>query len=553
MRKINILLATILVLAIAPKLYSATIYIDPTNNYGSQTGTINQPFSSWDAVSIESGNIYLQKSGTTCYINGDIAFSGKSNITLGTYDGTTRAKIVSAGSGNHIINIGSSSGITVKDLEITTTGDWISAIHINGSSSSGNLIDNCHLHGTEWGVRILTTASGNRIMNSTIHDIGDDGIYVKDASSIVIGYCTIYDINKKYLVNPDQSYSAGDGIQLASVNSMNFHIHNNMIDHSSMGNKFCFIAWGNNYTGIIENNVMIGNAVNQTSAIYLSPTTQTVTVRYNTIKNSNYGIYSYAQHLDAYYNVFAANKTAVHLMPGYTLSARNNVFYNNTNNGVSTTNGSTANLKNNIFNINSGTAKAIKNGGTMQSDNNLFNTEQQGFINDFATLSAWRNSTGNDANSTVGNPQFVDPANQNFHLQGQSPAVNLGSEVGLVRDFFGTDVPLMGSPDAGICEYDGGMVTSTLPDEWMRGAELKKEMMVFPNPSVDGRFAVSFGKVYPTMRLEVFDIQGRLVKNLKYTEQSAATLDMTTQPNGTYIIRLDSGTEMKTLKAVKND
>lgn len=455
-----ILLTVLLVLVYSTMLFSATIYIDPTNTASNQNGTITNPYNSWSKVTFTNGDTYLQKSGTTFTTNSSISITNKSNITLGSYGTGSDAKIVASGTGYYIINITSSSNIIVTDLEITSSGSWKSGVIIQGTNSSNNLVTNSLIHNTEWGVRILTTSSGNKVMHSTIHNIGDDGIYVKDASSIEIGFCNIYDVNKKFLINPDQSYSAGDGIQIASTNSVNFNIHDNIIDHSSMGNKFCIIVWGGNFTGIIENNTLIGTP--STSGIYISPTTSTVTVRYNTIKNSNYGIYSYAQNLDAYYNVFSENKSGINILPSYSLNARNNVFYNNINTGVSATSNTNVTLKNNIFQINSG-AKAINAQGTISSNNNIFNQEQSGFINGHSTLNAWKNASGNDAASLVGNPNFASPSSGDFHLQSTSLAINKGANVNLSRDFFGGSVPQSGTPDAGIHEVVGGQGSGNNP------------------------------------------------------------------------------------------
>lgn len=451
-----ILLTLFLVLAYSTMLFSETFYIDPSNTASNQNGSITNPYNSWTKVSFVNGNTYLQKNGTTYTTSSSITVNGKSNITIGSYGSGSKAKIVASGSGSHIINITSSSNVSVNDLEISSNNrSWTTGVIIQGTNSSNNLVNNCLIRSVEWGVRVVTSGSGNRIMQSTIHDIGDDGIYVKDASSIEIGFCNIYDVNKKYLTNPDQSYSAGDGIQIASTNNMNFNIHDNTIDHSSMGNKFCIIAWGNNYTGIIENNILIGNAAKVVSGIYLSPTTKTVTVRYNEVRSSNYGIYSYAQTLDAYYNVFSANKVGISVLPSYNLNARNNVFYNNTTSAVSSASNTGITLKNNIFNINSG-QKAIQSSGSVSSNNNVFSQQHSGMINGYSTLAAWVSASGNDGASLVGNPSFLNPGSNDFHVQTNSPAVNKGTNVNLSRDFYGGSVPQSGTPDCGIHEVVGG-------------------------------------------------------------------------------------------------
>lgn len=454
-----LIIILLLVTIFTSKAFSATIYIDPTNTASNQNGTIENPFNSWSKVTFTSGNTYLQKSGTTFSTTTGITISSKSGITIGAYGTGNKPKIVSSGTGNHILNISSSSNITIKDLEITSVGNWISSIIIQGTGASNNLIDNCTVYNTQWGIRVVTSSAGTRIMNSTVYKTGDDGIYAKDVSSIEIGFCKIYDINQKYFTNTDQSYSAGDGIQLASVNSMNFNIHDNHIDHSSTGNKFCIIAWGENYNGIIENNTLIGNASKVVSAIYLSPTTGTVTVRYNNIKNGSYGIYSYTKNLDAYYNNFSNNNAAIQVMSGYNLNARNNVFYNNTRSAVSSGTSTSVTLRNNIFNLSSG-SKAISTQGTISSNNNLFNIEQSGFINGHSTLSSWKSASGNDGSSITGNPSFVNAVGGDFKVQSSSPAINRGAMVNLTRDFFGSPVPQSGTPDIGIHEA-GGTVTVT--------------------------------------------------------------------------------------------
>ena len=39
-------------------------------------------------------------------------------------------------------------------------------------------------------------------------------------------------------------------------------------------------------------------------------------------------------------------------------------------------------------------------------------------------------STGNDKHSLFANPQFVNPAEKNFHLQRNSPAIDKGANLG---------------------------------------------------------------------------------------------------------------------------
>lgn len=544
--------------------FSAIIYIDPNTTVSYQNGTINNPYSSWTKFSITSGNTYLQKSGTTYTTSRDIALTGKYNVTLGTYGTGAKAKIVTTGTGNGILYITNSYNLVIKDLEITSTGTWTAGIIIQGSSSGNNLINNCHIHKAGWGIRLLTSAGGNKIMRSTIHDILDDGIFVQDASSIEIGHCKIYDINKKFLVNRSESYSAGDGIQMSSTNNLYFNIHNNIIDHSSMGNKLCIIAAGGNYSGIIEKNTIIGSITKGTNGIHLGQTSKTVIVRYNIIKNSSNGIVNYAKILDAYYNRFSTNHVGILVNSGYySLNARNNVFYNNSKYGIQGSYNTSITLKNNIFNMNSTSTKAIYAVGTISSNNNVFNQQYPGFINGYTSLSTWRN-TGNDRNSVVGNPAFVNPSNDDFRLQATSVAINKGANVSLSTDFYGGSVPQASYPDAGLHEYnltktstaslaevvETTSLDSTLVVKSDTGMKEEANPSIYPNPS-EGNYTLSFGKGYDQADIEVYDFAGKLVSSITVNNSSEEKLNLSTLPDGTYIIRLKSSNTTKTLKAVK--
>lgn len=442
-----------------------TVHIDPTFTGSGQNGSIQTPFSAWSQVSFANGNSYLQKRGTTAYTTSNITITGRNNITIGAYGTGDRPRIIKTTSGGHVLDLTTVSNCIVRDLDVSATAAVTSAVIIDGygtAISPNNLIDNCVLHGTEWGVRLITQAPGNRIMNTTIHNIGDDGIYAKDISTIEIGYCNIYNVNTKFFINPDQSYSAGDNIQLVSLYNLDFHIHNNTLDHSSTGNKFCFIAAGETYTGVIENNIMIGNSSQTTSCIYLGNTNNTVTIRNNILKDGNYAVYSYVSNLQFHYNKVLRNNHGISVMSNRSLTALNNVFYNNNGNTIGSGSGTTVTSKNNIFHISGSSSRVYNCNSSVISNFNNFTGQQNNFLNGHSTLSSWQSATGNDANSYVANPQFVNPAADDYCLQPISPNINVGAAVGLSNDFFGTAVPQASTPDIGIHEVISGG-SSNLP------------------------------------------------------------------------------------------
>lgn len=557
-------------ICLIPILYStivisATIYIDPTNNSSNQNGSISNPFNSWSKVSFVSGNTYLQKSGTTT--NNRITFNGKNNITIGAYGSGSKPIIKTSGTGLHIIYIANSYNITVKDVELTTTGTWSSAITIQGLNAANNIIRNCYLHNVEWGIRILTPAGGTKILNSTIRNIRDDGIFAQDVSSIEIGYCYIADVNRKYQVNTSESYAAGDGIQIGSTNNLSFNIHNNTIDHSSMGNKACIIVWGNNFSGVIEKNIIIGNIPKNASGIYLHQTSKTVVIRYNVIKNSAVGITTNASMIDAYYNTILGNKVGVMVNPGYKANVRNNVIYNNTKYGIQTSYSTTLTLRNNIFNTNSSAAKALYYQGAVSSNYNVFGQQYSGFINGYPTLSIWRSNTGNDQNSMVGNPNFTNPSNGDFHVHSNSIVINKGMNVGLTRDQFGGSVPQAGIVDIGIHEYSstksGEEITvldSISGEEWNNDimtidgdttSTITPAFKVYPNPSSDGRFYLSFFEQPESGMIEIYDLSGNLVHKEVFNGNHEQTIDLTLLPSSTYLLRTIVENQTLTVKIVK--
>jgi len=48
---------------------------------------------------------------------------------------------------------------------------------------------------------------------------------------------------------------------------------------------------------------------------------------------------------------------------------------------------------------------------------------------------------------------FIDPANRNFHILSEGPAINAGTDLGFARDIEGTSVPQGPAPDIGAYEY----------------------------------------------------------------------------------------------------
>ena len=78
----------------------------------------------------------------------------------------------------------------------------------------------------------------------------------------------------------------------------------------------------------------------------------------------------------------------------------------------------------------------------------------------YGTVSGFNDASGING----GNPQFVDPANNNFRLQASSPAINRGRALsGFADDYDGTARPQGASWDIGAFEYGSSGTPTPLP------------------------------------------------------------------------------------------
>lgn len=430
-----------------------TIYIDPDHK-GKMNGSIEFPFNSWDSITVTDGNIYLQKSGTTFFTESGIKISSKKNVTIGAYGNGGKPKIIGTGDENtKVIDISNSQNFIITNLDVSSiTGHVIAGIIIDGKDSRNNLITDCTISNVQWGIRVITKASGNRILNCIIYNTQDDGVYLKDVQDIEIGYCKIYNVNLKYLVNKDNDFATGDNIQIASNNNLHFNIHHNHLDHSYTGNKFCLIVWGENYTGKVEYNTFIGNSYQVSSGIYLSPTTEIVTIGYNTFSRGNYAIYSMAKDIKVYYNAFIENNIAISIQDNSNLTVQNNTFYINKKFSIYSKRNTLVTSQNNIFHSEAD-AFPYQIEGELISDYNFYSGSDKTMINASSSLSNWQKSIGMDSNSLSGNPKFANPNKYDLSLSEDSPCIDKGINLGLDKDFYGTPLISDSKVDIGFHEF----------------------------------------------------------------------------------------------------
>jgi len=137
-------------------------------------------------------------------------------------------------------------------------------------------------------------------------------------------------------------------------------------------------------------------------------------------------------------------------------------------------------IKNNIIAFNSGNPEDVYISGTgttgIELDYNLYFDISGNFITYKGKTYDIDHIMGNlpgyysydqhqDINSIVQDPLFVDPANDDFHLQSTSPCINAGTDVGLAEDMEGNPVDY--APDIGAYEYSD----NPIPDIKVNGSD----------------------------------------------------------------------------------
>ena len=252
---------TLLAFTLISLIVQAQIYIDPTANTEGN-GSKAKPFKTLPAV--QSGETYLIKTGTTLQTSNQVYISGKTQITIGSYGKGTRPVIKYSGNSS-AVRIENSNYITIKDVEIVGTPAAYSLIYVMGSASQYLLfirIENCSLSNAHnqnnagFGV-YAWYCHDLKVIGCTVSNVALDGFYCRYTPGIEIGYCNVFDINRRYFQNTNQKYSSGDGIQLDG-NYNGFYVHNTTVQRNNgAGNKFGMIlasapGVSDNATGLIE-------------------------------------------------------------------------------------------------------------------------------------------------------------------------------------------------------------------------------------------------------------------------------------------------------------
>jgi hypothetical protein len=412
-----------------------TVYIDPSYT-GVKAGTIAQPYTSWTDVVWTDGLTCLIKAGSVLNVAYNLRVSAN-NTTVGAYGTGDRPHIISSVSGGKVLDVAALTDVTVQDLEIESASSGLTGLHFM-NNVRGKVI-NCKIHGATWGIRNISSTGMFRIINSEVYMTGDDGCFISAVDSVELSGSYIHDVNQKYFINTSETYSGGDCFQM--VNISYFNIHNNTIDHTTTGNKFCIIAGGDaNVTshGIIEYNHLLRNGG---ILLYMSEA-ENIIVRYNKFENSGTAIYNHSNSPQIYYNEFN-NITGTVFMLGAASTSSVSKFYNNSFfniNVLSNAYTDVVSFQNNIFSKCYGTL--FVSGTTPNADYNCYYK-----ISNIGTAALGTHSIQAD-------PLFNDTSKSDFSLKSGSPCIGVGAKIWTAtNDIDGNVVPNNTLVDMGCHEY----------------------------------------------------------------------------------------------------
>ena len=135
------------------------------------------------------------------------------------------------------------------------------------------------------------------------------------------------------------------------------------------------------------------------------------------------------------------------------------------------------------------------------------------------------------SNNINEDPLFVDVNNQNFQLQGISPCIDVGLDIGY--EYIGN------APDMGCYEY--GLPTNISDNEI-------QELLIYPNPASDYLTVESAVNINV---LSIFDISGKTIMNKKLSGENYVTIDISEFKAGVYFIVAHADNEIIMRKVMK--
>jgi hypothetical protein len=145
----------------------------------------------------------------------------------------------------------------------------------------------------------------------------------------------------------------------------------------------------------------------------------------------------------------------------------------------------------------------------------------------------------------AGDPNFVNLALGDLHLQPYSACVDAGIAVVLTVDFDGNARPQGAGYDMGA--YETAVVARPMAREPQQTAA-PLTAQVFPNPTA-GAFTLTLDREV-TGFVQLFDVQGRLVASEQLNGANQAQFDLSSETTGMYLVRIVAGEEVITKQVI---
>jgi parallel beta-helix repeat protein len=371
--------------------------------------------------------------------------------------------------GSKTIDITNHDYITVKNLKFVGSTSFSGSVYVdnsdypilenldisNGSlgiwvySSNNGIIRNNKITRTSQGITLYTSANGSNnnwlIQNNEVSMIGRDprfncrttGPCDMEGISIQDGSNNIFEYNR---IQGDEGNAVVFYSGLANI----YPSENNIVRYNRIDD-----------VGVQNNDV---NSMLSGGIVFAA--TNANLVADNTKNNLIYGnVISNIRVHDGGTTGSALISTWRKPANGFSILFYNNTVYNSdrclTLGAVTEPNGVL--FKNNIcLNIDLEHLRIMGGQTGIDSDSNIFYpdfTTAFNIGNVINNFNGYKNYTGRDENSKIGNPLLTDPDNFNFVPAIGSPAIDAGANVGLTADFEGTPVPQGSAPDIGAFEY----------------------------------------------------------------------------------------------------
>ncbi len=347
--------------------------------------------------------------------------------------------------------------ITIQDCAIHHNGEH--GIYIEGGDVRSGYDGHDHL------------IEGNTVYANADHGIKFQGDAAGTITRLQIRNSTI---SNNVVYGQTGGVNAGQGIHLSTGN------HDNTVSRNkSYGNGTAGISVEESWNNVLENNECYSNGTSGANpyGIVAWHSNNTI-IRYNKC-HDNLGsgirlgaeLAGAAQRNLVYYNLVYNNGTSAGAnSAGISLELTtlahaiyNNVLYNNHDSGIRVQSNANHEIKNNIiYSVGAGRAadyliriETASGWSANRIDHNCYYstdlTNPWYWAGNRSTFATWKSASGMDVNGKNVNPGFL--SSSDYRLQPSSACIDVGSGVGLARDFAGTNVPNGTAVDIGAYEY----------------------------------------------------------------------------------------------------